>query len=139
MFICLLAGASCGPVAPAATSTETTTDATRRRSHPTTKEACDACRGEWALHGIGTDESCICPTHDAGKMCFDSNQCEGQCLVADDATFERMEEGPPPRGCFVGRCSEFDTTFGCYRTIPSDTCAKGPVHEEDASQYICVD
>src|SRR6266498_529000 len=138
----LLASSSCSFGDPATTAPEVTTqaDATRRpRSHPATKEACDACGGSWAIHGIDPNESCICPTKDVGKPCLDSNQCEGQCIVAEEATFELMNDGPPPRGCFIGRCSEYDTTFGCYRVIPSGTCAQGPVSEEEAAHYICVD
>src|SRR5215213_9804578 len=31
---------------------------------PTTKQACDACAGKWARHGLADAESCICKTRD---------------------------------------------------------------------------
>jgi hypothetical protein len=106
---------------------------------PTDKAGCDKCQGQWAKHGIAETETCICKTKDAGKVCRDGSECEGSCLLTGDAKFEVAVPGPPPRGSFTGKCSEYDTTFGCYRSIPSGTRAKGPVTEDEASQRICVD
>ena len=106
---------------------------------PTSKAGCDACKGLWAKHGIADTESCICKTKDAGKACRDGAECEGTCLVADDAKFEVAVPGPPPRGFFTGRCSDYDATFGCHRSIANGTRAHGPVAEDEAAQRMCVD
>jgi hypothetical protein len=47
--------------------------------------------------------------------------------------------GSPARGHYVGKCSEYDTTFGCMRVIPRGTRARGPLPEDEAAQHICVD
>lgn len=106
---------------------------------PTTKAGCDACKGLWAVHGIAETESCICKTKDAGKACRDGAECEGTCIVAEDAKFEVVVPGPPPRGFFTGRCSDYDATFGCHRSIAGGARAKGPVVAEEAVQHLCVD
>jgi hypothetical protein len=113
--------------------------AARPRVRPETKQACDACGGNWAKHGISETEGCICKTHDAGKICRDGTECEGQCLVAFDAKLEVAVPGPPPRGFYVGRCSEYETTFGCNKMIPSGIRPRGPQLAEDAAPEICID
>jgi len=107
-------------------------------SRPQTKEACAACRGLWAVHGISEVESCICRTKDGGRPCREGGECEGEC-IADDARFEVVEGGPPPRGFYDGRCSDYDTTFGCYRVLPRGIRTRGPLRAEDAAEHICVD
>jgi hypothetical protein len=109
------------------------------RTRPQTKQACDACGGLWDRHGIAETEGCICKTKDGGRACRDGAECEGQCLVGDDAKFEVAQPGPPARGFFVGRCSNYDTTFGCFRVIERGARAKGPQIEEEAAHHICVD
>lgn len=106
---------------------------------PTTKQACDACDGKWARHGLGEQETCICKTKDGGKACRDGADCTGQCIAADDAAFEVTEKGPPPKGYWRGKCSEYDTTFGCHRTIPSGAKSRPPLSKEDAADNICID
>jgi hypothetical protein len=49
------------------------------------------------------------------------------------------QPGPPARGFFVGRCSNYETTFGCFRVIERGARAKGPQPEEEAAHHICVD
>ena len=106
---------------------------------PTTKAGCDACKGQWARHGIAEGESCICKTKDGGKVCKDGADCEGACIVADDAKFDVAVPGNPPKGFYVGRCADYDTTFGCYRLISKGARAEGPVPADDAAHRICVD
>jgi hypothetical protein len=106
---------------------------------PQTKEACDACGGLWAVHGILPTESCICATRDAGERCIDGGQCVGQCLLSEDAEFHVMEDVEPPRGFFVGTCSPYDTTFGCHRVIPTGTDEMLPLPADEASARLCID
>jgi hypothetical protein len=105
---------------------------------PQSKEACDACNGLWGEHGIEPIETCICATKDAGKNCMDGDQCEGQCIVTDE-TLEVTEPGETPRGFYVGRCSDYDTTFGCYQVAPSGTLEHGPHAAGEGLDDICVD
>jgi hypothetical protein len=131
-------GAGSGPTAPPS-SPSATPAAAVKPPRPTSKAGCDACKGLWARHGIADTESCICKTKDAGKACRDGSECEGTCLVGDDVKFEVTVPGPPPRGFFTGRCSDYDTAFGCHRMIPSGTHANGPATEDEAAQRLCVD
>lgn len=139
------------PVAQASTSSAaapappaSNAGATRVRSEPPkTREACAACRGEWGVHGLAKIESCICRTTDAGKRCRDGNECEGKCLVNDQSPeFEVTVAGTganPPRGFFVGRCSELVTVFGCNRYLEAGTLTRPPVPRDDLPVMLCVD
>jgi hypothetical protein len=106
-------------------------------TRPTTKEACDACGGSWDFHGIRDVETCICPTKDAGKDCTDGQQCEGACIVSDNG-FQIVESGTS-KGYWVGQCSQYDVTYGCYRIIPTGTVAHGPHAAAEGFEDICVD
>jgi hypothetical protein len=108
-------------------------------TRPTTKEACDACQGLWAAHGIEPVETCICKTNDEGRDCLDGNDCQGECLLADDAEFHVMDRGDPARGYYRGHCASYDTTFGCFRHIPDAIGSELPLAAEDAGPLICVD
>jgi hypothetical protein len=106
---------------------------------PVTPEACRACRGHWAVHGLDVKESCNCRTTDGGKKCRDGDDCQGMCIAAaDKPEVEVVEAGPPPRGFFVGRCSEVVTVFGCHRVIERGASSRGPVPLGEP-QTICVD
>jgi hypothetical protein len=106
---------------------------------PTTQEACDACHGIWAVHGIGPVETCICKTSDEGRDCLDGKDCQGECLLDGDPEFHVMEQGDPPLGYYQGHCAGYDTTFGCFSHIADDVAMALPVAAEEASQLICVD
>jgi hypothetical protein len=109
------------------------------KPRPQTKQACDACGGLWDKHGIAETEGCICKTKDGGKACRDGAECEGQCLVGAESKFEVVQPGPPARGFYTGRCSNYETTFGCFRVLERGARAKGPLIEEEAAHHICVD
>jgi len=105
---------------------------------PKTREACQACQGKWGIHGLAEVETCICKTRDSGRACRDGSDCQGQCL-AEANGFVVVDKGPPPKGYYRGRCSEFDTTFGCNLMIPEGASKKGPQVAEDAAEQICID
>jgi hypothetical protein len=105
---------------------------------PRSREGCDACQGRWGVHGLAEVETCICKTRDFGRTCRDGNDCEGECL-AEESGFVVVDKGPPAKGYFRGRCSEFDTTFGCNRLIPEGASKKGPQTADDAAEQICID
>lgn len=123
---------SSSPPAPAAE--------TRRAAPPPTEDECRACRGVWGKHGIAETPSCNCRTNDGGKACRDGAECEGQCIAdADNPRHEVTDPGPPPRGYFLGRCSELASVFGCFRTIDRGAAARGPVPAADPPGMICAD
>jgi hypothetical protein len=106
---------------------------------PPTKGACDDCQGLWGVHGIGEVETCICRTADAGQACFDGSDCQGQCLVENEAAFQVTREGSPPVGFYAGRCSEYVTTFGCHLMIPNGTDSRLPLASDQAALHVCID
>jgi hypothetical protein len=142
-----LTAACCKNTAPPTTAGAPTSSAVKEltvgsptagAARPTTKESCDACQGVWQRHGLADAPSCICKTKDGGKICRDGNECEGQCIAGDDG-FEVVEQGPPAKGFWKGKCTDYDTTFGCNRTIAHGARAKGPQLAEDGAPTMCVD
>jgi len=109
-------------------------------SPPATPEACQACRGLWAVHGLADKESCNCRTTDAGKRCLDGHDCQGMCIAnRDSPEVEVVQAGPPARGFFVGRCSEVVTVFGCNRIIERGASSGGPGPLGEPPQPLCFD
>jgi hypothetical protein len=108
------------------------------RPAPQNERECRACKGDWGVHGLAQELSCLCRTHDAGKTCKDGLECEGECEVVD-GKLEITSPGPPRRGFFIGRCTEFDHVFGCRKLLMDGTAAKGPVNLEEPLAEICVD
>jgi hypothetical protein len=108
------------------------------RKIPQNEAECRACNGNWGVHGMRDEASCLCRTRDAGKTCKDGLDCEGECEVVDDK-MEIVEPGPPPRGYFVGRCTEFDHVFGCRRLLMDGTLARGPASLDEALPEMCID
>ena len=107
---------------------------------PRTPEDCRACRGDWGVHGLAGVASCNCRTTDGGKRCTDGADCQGMCIASQDQPERDVTEaGPPPRGFFVGRCSELMTVFGCNRLIPRGARAHGPVPLSEEPMMMCVD
>jgi hypothetical protein len=103
-----------------------------------TRDACAACNGQWGRHGIAETESCNCRTADKGKICRDGRDCGGECIV-DPALFEVVETGPPVRGRFRGRCSEFVTAFGCNALLSDGAANAQPVPKDQPPEELCVD
>jgi len=135
--------AASSTVAPAVTrgasSTAAPASATVRPAANTkTRAACAACNGVWGRHGIAETESCNCRTRDKGKVCRDGRDCGGEC-IADPALFEVVEQGPPVRGRFRGRCSEFVTAFGCNALLGDGAADRPPVPKDQPPEELCVD
>jgi len=82
--------------------------------------------------------SCLCRTTDLGKDCRDKAECQGECLL-DPVRTDVVSKGPPATGYFIGKCSEFVTTFGCTRRIQEGTKGRGPVDLNDPPPAICLD
>src|SRR5882724_3234453 len=120
------AAAAAAPAARAATA------------EPSTADGCRACGGEWAIHGLIQQPSCLCPTSDAGKRCRDGVECQGQCL-ADDGEREVIDAGPPARGYFVGKCARFRSSFGCHRPLAAGALKAGPIALDEPPTQTCAD
>jgi hypothetical protein len=108
------------------------------KAPPRNETECRACKGEWGVHGQLQVESCLCRTKDVGKRCKDGLQCEGECLV-EDGKLEVVDAGPPPRGYFLGRCSEFDHLFGCLKILMDGTAAEKPTRLDQPPPETCID
>ena len=133
-----LAEAPSASASPSPSATPAPVHSTSPRTEPTTAEACRACLGDWAVHGVIQEPSCLCPTGDVDKRCRDGGECEGQCL-ADDGEREVVQAGPPARGYFVGKCSRFRTSFGCHRMIARGAFKAGPANLDDPPAEVCAD
>lgn len=106
---------------------------------PQSAEQCrQTCNGEWSAHGLAAVVSCLCRTRDFGKDCRDRADCQGECLLESVRT-EVRNPGPPALGHFIGKCSEFVTTFGCVRRIPLGARERGPVDLSELPPAICMD
>lgn len=122
LLINSLAALLCLAAAPVAGAAE------EERAAPETKEACEAAGGEWGHWGFLSEERCNERTNDAGKVCHDSEECEGACLAELDASAERLLM----RGgelALSGRCSERKLVYGCHPFV-----RKGKV-----KGILCVD
>lgn len=76
---------------------------------PATQSDCEAAGQFWTQQGLpGGPKSCAVKTTDAFKICTDSRQCQGSCLVANDL---------PDGAKAIGSCSEWVATFGCHKFI----------------------
>jgi hypothetical protein len=103
---------------------------------PTTEEGCRACNGKFGVHGIDPTPTCLCRTHDVGRRCRGKDECEGDCL-GDAGEREVTQPGPPLRGFWVGRCSEFHATFGCHVFLSPR--AGEPVRLDVPAEQLCAD
>jgi putative hemolysin len=77
------------------------------------------------MQPIGRMQSmqCVIAYADAGRRCTDSDQCAGQCRVADVTT------RPAPGASAVGQCQADSNPSGCYTTVENGR----------AQATICVD
>jgi hypothetical protein len=130
LLLVVLLGLGCRHDAPPA--------AAGPRQPPQNERECRACKGDWGAHGLAQEVSCLCRTHDVGKTCKDGLECEGECEVVE-GKLEITNPGPPRRGYFIGRCTEFEHVFGCRKLLMDGTAAKGPVNLDEPLAEICVD
>jgi hypothetical protein len=105
---------------------------------PQIAEACRACNGDFGVHGLDPTPRCLCRMLDAGKLCRAKDDCEGEC-IGDGGERKVTDPGPPPRGFFLGRCSEFRTAFGCHHFLGRRRDQPGPVRLDEPPAELCVD
>ena len=70
--------------------------------------------------GILDSERCTMPYSDAGKVCIDSSNCSGKCVV---------DSSNQNNGAFSGTCQIDDNPFGCYAEVVAG----------EAQPALCVD
>jgi hypothetical protein len=61
------------------------------------------------------------------------------CVAADPPEREVVEAGPPTRGFFVGRCSEFAAEFGCVILVERGATKRGPKPLDKPPPRVCVE
>ena len=85
---------------------------------PRTETECSAAGQHWvrqdnfSLEASG--KSCAVQTSDGRKICTNSDQCQGTCLV-DNA----LPIGRPA----IGSCSDWAATFGCHKLLENGLVA----------------
>lgn len=87
-----------------------------------TQAACEGAGGTWRREGRMGLMTCVMPHADAGQPCTDSDQCAGDCRLADD---KRPAEGEPA----VGVCQANTSGFGCFTRV----------EDGRAAATLCVD
>lgn len=93
------------------------------------KESCEREDGHWSIMGLSDKEGCILHTDDEGKVCSDSNQCQGMCLA--DLTQEEEDKLHQDKIAITkdGKCTGHTINYGCL-----DIVKKGKVEG-----MICMD
>ena len=113
--IALLCGCAAGPVATQARAGEPAAKSAAVASHPSTRkktpaapktaQACAAAGGTWRKVGMLRQELCDMPTHDAGKSCSSSSECESICVAPKDADLTKPVTGSCYRSfMLLGTC-----------------------------------
>jgi hypothetical protein len=84
----------------------------QKRDIPTTQASCNAVKGHWSQQGLGGGPFvCDLQANDALKICTDSSQCEGSCLISKSIQVGQKQA--------IGSCSNFLRNYGCYKFIES--------------------
>jgi hypothetical protein len=79
-------------------------------------DACAEHDGDYGVHGLSGQPTCLCRTDDASAPCTRTTDCEGICLAVDlQAT--------------SGQCSVHVVEFGCFVRLD----------DEGRAQGLCVD
>ena len=83
---------------------------------PRTKPDCEAAGGRWGPAGLFPKPICKIPTHDGGRICADTGECEGLCLAAltpaqRDLVTKRQKLQ------ILGTCTPSTPIFGCMAIV----------------------
>ncbi len=84
---------------------------------------CDRRGGKMQPVGRLQTMQCVVTYADAGRRCTDSDQCAGECRVADGGA--RPSEGT----AVVGQCQASSNRFGCFTRV----------EDGKAEATLCVD
>lgn len=83
---------------------------------PHTQPACEQAGGRWGPAGLFPKPICKVPTHDGGRICGDTGECEGLCLAAltpaqRDLLIKRQKLQ------LLGKCTPAVPLFGCMAIV----------------------
>ena len=89
-------------------------DAKSKKSDDRSKQraSCEARGGSWGRPGLFGYEVCNEKTSDAGEVCRDASDCEGDCI----AELSEAQKKKVHKGIVIktnGRCSARKLNFGC--------------------------
>ena len=93
------------------------------------KEACTKCQGTWGRFGVNKFQGCNCKMPDAGKTCYDGDECQGYCLFRRYDSEAREE----------GECSETQRIQGCVGIIFKGQSKVEPRRPPPRKQATCID
>jgi hypothetical protein len=93
------------------------------------KEACVKCEGTWGRFGVNKFQGCNCKMPDAGKTCYDGDECQGYCLFRRYDSEAREE----------GECSETQRIQGCVGIIFKGQSKVEPRRPPPRKQATCMD
>lgn len=106
--------------------------------------ACDACGGRWGAVGLSGNQTCDCPTTDAGQRCIRGSDCQGGCIRDGDELAPAGEGGPvcaPGEELrrWVGHCHDHQLMFGCHPRIDEVELECVRPGAARRHQMVCVD
>lgn len=84
--------------------------------HAKTEAACAAVGGKWGPAGLFPKPICRTPTHDGGRPCADTDECEGFCLAPLTPKQREMLKGRR-RIAIMGQCTPYVPVFGCMARV----------------------
>jgi len=85
----------------------------------TTQDGCENLGGKWDYIGLGSEKECNLPTSDAGNICYDRGDCEGECIaeLTKEETRIILEQSIFKNG----KCSEYRVVVGCRYFVNNGT------------------
>lgn len=93
---------------------------------PKTETDCKAKNGTWAPIGTDQKPSCNLQTQDKDRVCSDSDQCQGACLLnLSPQDRDKATDNPYKT---KGICSEWVIVVGCKTFV-----------ESGMTKVICID
>jgi hypothetical protein len=88
---------------------------------PKDQASCQALGGRWGAIGIFPAKVCNLPTKDAGKVCSDSSECDGDCIA--ELSKAQLEQAMRFRATFHtnGKCTAWKMVLGCKPVVRNGT------------------
>lgn len=84
---------------------------------PTNKTDCEAAGGKWGGVGIFPAKVCNLPTKDAGKICSDGSECEGDCIA--ELSKSQLDQVMYSHATFYtkGKCTARRIVVSCHPVV----------------------
>lgn len=87
---------------------------------PHTQLDCEQAGGSWGRAGLFPKPICKIPTHDGGRLCADTGECEGLCLAAltpAQRDLVKKWTGGRQKLQVLGKCTPYAPIFGCMAIV----------------------